>query len=81
MRIFLSKLVNYSPILTKTFSFWENWGKFSVSFLKFSHDFCQCIDPLHVYKFGERVKVMWHEKTCFCLMKHVLGKMPGQKVS
>jgi len=41
MRIFLSKLANNS-ILTKIFSFWENWGKFSVFFFKFSYDFCQC---------------------------------------
>jgi len=33
--------MNYSPILTKIFSFWENWGKFFVFFITFSHDFCQ----------------------------------------
>jgi len=44
MRIFLSKLANNSPILTKTFPFWENWGKLSVPFFKFSYDFCQCAD-------------------------------------
>jgi len=35
-------MANNSPILTKTFSFWENWRTLSVFFLRFSHDFCQC---------------------------------------
>jgi len=42
MRIFLSKLANNSPILTKILSFWGGWGEFSVFFSKFSYDFCQC---------------------------------------
>jgi len=42
MRIFLSKLANYSPILTKTFSPWENWGKPSVPLSWPPHDPCQC---------------------------------------
>jgi len=43
MRIFLSKWANYSPILTRMFSFWESWGTLSVFFSTFSHGFCQCL--------------------------------------
>jgi len=40
----LTKIMrNYSLILTKIFSFWENWGNLSVFFFKFSYDFCQCV--------------------------------------
>jgi len=57
MRIFLSKLANYSPISTKTLSPWENWGKFSVPFFKFSYDFCQCTSMiwLKTRKFGKNI--------------------------
>jgi len=47
MRIFLSKRANYSPILPKIFSFWENWENLFVFFSWFSHDFCQCVSFSH----------------------------------
>jgi len=40
VRMFLSKWVSYSTILTKTFSFRESWGFFCCLFSKFSYDFC-----------------------------------------
>jgi len=39
---FLKMIIFLSKLLTKIFSFWENLGHFSVFFLKFSHDLCQC---------------------------------------
>jgi len=48
----IGKLEKNSPILTKIFSVWENWGKYSVFLSWFSHDFCQCRDPSSVENKG-----------------------------
>jgi len=38
----LAKWVNNSSILTKIFSFPENWEKIPYFFSNFSYDFCEC---------------------------------------
>jgi len=47
----LSKLANYSPILTKIFSFWQNWGK-----LSFSSNF----PMIFVIVWTIVVKILWY---------------------
>jgi len=55
----LSKWAYYSPISTKIFSLWENWGKHSVYFSKFSYDFCPCKhnrqNNVFLFLFGQTV--------------------------